>query len=72
MKNYPTKVCSDCGIEANRLTCLKKYGAEPKQKAFTVSTFHKAICDVCGKEKMVTEPRDFFYPDFDLLIIKEE
>jgi hypothetical protein len=60
-------VCTDCGIEANRLTCLKKYGKEPLQKAFSVSTFHKGICDNCKEEKMITETRDFFYPDFSLL-----
>ena len=60
-------VCSDCGIEANRLTCLKRYREEPQKKCFDVSTFHKNTCDVCGEEKNVTEPRDFFYPDFSLL-----
>ena len=60
-------VCSDCGIEANRLTCLKRHGAEPKKKAFSVSTFHKGKCDWCNKEKMITEVRDFFYPEFGLM-----
>ncbi len=62
-----TKVCSDCGIEANRLTCLKKYGSEPKKKCFDISTFHTDECDVCGEVKSVTEPRDYFHPDFSLL-----
>lgn len=31
MKDYPNNVCIDCGVEANRLTCLKKYGQEPKK-----------------------------------------
>jgi len=61
------KVCSDCGIEANRLTCLKKHGAEPLKKKYDVSTFHTAICDFCHREKWVTEVRDFFYPDFSLM-----
>lgn len=60
-------VCSDCGIEANRQTCLKKYGAEPLKKCFDVSTFHKGICDFCKKEKDITQTRDFFYPDFNLI-----
>jgi hypothetical protein len=60
-------VCSDCGIEANRLTCLKRYGKEPDKKAFSVSTFHKGVCDCCKKEKDITETRDFFFPDFSLL-----
>lgn len=59
-------VCSDCGIEANRLTCLKKYGREPLKAAFDISTFHKGVCDFCKKEKSITEARDFFYPDFSL------
>lgn len=64
MKPYPSWVCRDCGIEANRQTCLKKYGAEPKKPCFEVSTYHEEACDVCGDVKMVTEARDFFYPKF--------
>ncbi len=62
--------CKGCGLEANRLTCLKKYGSEPKKPKFNLSTYHKGKCDVCGKEKLITEARDFFYPDFSLLKIK--
>lgn len=65
--DYPYLVCDDCGLEANRLTCLKKYGAEPLKPKFTISTYHLGICEVCGKEKGVTESRDFFHPDFSLL-----
>jgi hypothetical protein len=61
------QACNDCGIEANRLTCLRKYGAEPKQKKFSVSTYHEGKCGACGEVKMVTESRDFFHPDFSLL-----
>lgn len=60
-------VCSNCGIKANRLTCLKKYKAHPKQEAFTVSTYHNGKCDMCKKKTSVTEARDFFYPDFSLI-----
>lgn len=67
MKKEVYEVCSPCGITANYLTCLKKYGRPPKQKAFMVSTFHKGVCEVCGEETHVTEARDFFYPDFDLI-----
>ena len=67
MTKYPDNVCDDCGLEANRLTCLEKYGAEPLKKKFDISTYHTGICDVCGKEKSVTESRDFFYPNFNLL-----
>jgi len=68
MKNKKIfNVCDECGLEANRLTCLKKYGREPLKPKFTISTYHLGICDICGKETAVTEPRDFFYPDFSLL-----
>lgn len=60
-------VCDDCGLEANRLTCLKRYGAEPLKKKFDISTYHQGKCDFCGKIKPITEVRDFFYPEFDLL-----
>jgi hypothetical protein len=60
-------VCYECGISANVLTCLKKYGNRPLQLAFTVSTYHVGECACCGEEKDVTEQRDFFYPDFSLL-----
>ena len=60
-------VCYECGVSANVLTCLKKYGKRPNQLSFSVSTYHKGKCDVCGEEKNVTEQRDFFYPDFELL-----
>ena len=55
--NYPTWVCEECGLEASR-----NMGNVPP--AFQVSTYHTGICGVCGKQKDVTEPRDFFYPDF--------
>jgi hypothetical protein len=52
LKEYPTWVCSDCGKKASK-------------KQFLVSTWHKGICGVCGEEKIVTEPRDFYYPKFE-------
>lgn len=60
-------VCSPCGISANVLTCLKKYGRPPKKLAYSMSTFHSGVCVCCQEAKPVTEQRDFFYPDFDLL-----
>jgi len=60
-------VCDECGREANRLTCLKRYGKEPDQAKFLVSTFHKGKCDFCGKETDITQVRDYFYPDFGLI-----
>ncbi len=59
--------CDDCGIEANRLTCLKKYGHEPLKKKFDCSTYHLGQCDKCKQEKWITEVRDFYHPDFDLI-----
>lgn len=63
-------VCSACGITANYLTCLKKFGKPPLKPAFEVSTFHENTCDVCGHKRAVTESRDFFYPDFQLIFKK--
>ena len=51
MKKYPKWICSLCG---------KKYS----KKQFQISTWHKGVCDVCGETADVTEPRDFYYPDF--------
>jgi len=61
-------ICAPCGISANVLTCLKKYGKRPNKLCFTVSTYTKGkTCDVCGNIDDCTEQRDFFYPDFSLL-----
>ena len=62
-----SNVCRECGITANALTCLKKYGRLSKQLAYTLSTYHKGECDYCKEEKEITEVRDFFYPDFGLI-----
>lgn len=70
MKKEINEVCSACGITANYLTCLKKYGRPPLKKAFDISTFHEGKCQVCGKNTLVTEPRDYFYPDFSLIFKK--
>jgi hypothetical protein len=65
-------VCNDCGIEANRRTCLKKYGAEPLKRKYSLSTYHNGVCDWCKKEKQITEVRDFFYPDFSLMEVQRD
>ncbi len=67
MKKEIKKVCRECGISANVLTCLKKIGKRPNALSFTMSTYHESTCDFCGERKSVTEARDFFYPDFRLL-----
>ena len=61
------EVCAECGISANVLTCLEKYGNPPKRLCFSLSTCHKGKCTYCKKVKSVTEVRDFFYPNFELL-----
>ena len=53
-ENYPRWVCRECGVKASRNV----------NNILQVSTYHTGICGVCGKEKDVTEPRDFLYPDF--------
>ena len=63
----PHWVCMACGITANYLTCLRRFGSPPLQPAFTVSTYHNRECQFCRKETMCTEARDFFYPDFSLI-----
>lgn len=67
-KNYPGWVCYKCGIRANDLTCIKKYGKPADKKCFDCSTgLLNAPCDICGEVGMVIPSRDFFYPDFELL-----
>jgi len=65
-------VCDECGIEANRQTCLKKYGKEPKKSKFDFSTYHQGVCDWCRQERAVTQAREFFNPDFSLMETKKE
>ncbi len=60
-------VCHPCGITANYLTCLKKFGEPPLHACFEISTYHLGTCGVCGRQESVTQDRDFFYPDFELL-----
>lgn len=62
-KDYPSSMCSSCGLTMNNLTCLAKYKDFPKKPCFTMSTYSKGECGVCGKWTAVTEARDFFYPN---------
>lgn len=64
---YIMNICHPCGITANYLTCLKKYGEAPIRPAFAFSTYHNGQCGVCKRETRVTEDRDFFYPDVSLI-----
>lgn len=65
-------VCRNCGISANVLTSLKLHKKRPDKLSFDVSTWHKGTCDYCLEEDMVTEVRDFFHPNFDLLAKAEK
>ena len=73
LKTTIHKVCRECWIEASELTWKKKFPneKEPERYCFSVSTFRKNTCDFCGEIKSVTETRDFFYPDFNLLKKKQ-
>lgn len=46
MTNYPDFICLECGTA---------YGRRPSGLA----TWHRDICDICGKYAPLTEPRDF-------------
>ena len=52
LKPYPSWVCYDCAMGAGG----RDDGSD--------CTFHQGQCDVCGRERMVTEPRDYGYPSF--------
>jgi hypothetical protein len=43
---YPDWICLPCG---------KAYG----RREVGLATWHPDVCDVCGQETQVTEPRDF-------------
>ena len=62
--------CHECGVSANVLTCLKKFKQPPYKLHHDISTFYCGVCDCCKVDKAVTEVRDYFYPDFSLLIKK--
>lgn len=64
LKSPLRNVCHQCGLAANTLTCLKRYGHLPTKPCFDVSTIHKGKCNFCNRITMVTETRDYFYPDF--------
>ena len=43
---YPVWICVPCG---------NKHG----NRSAGIATFHYGVCGICGKEAIVTEPRDF-------------
>lgn len=58
-KPYPAWVCQECGEKAS------------KKGQRSLSCWHEGKCDVCGQKKGVTQPRDFYYPEFKQLNNKE-
>lgn len=48
-------ICQDCG------TKLLKQSQNKDKRQRPFSTWYYGFCDVCGKEKTVTENRDFGY-----------
>lgn len=61
-------ICRQCGLAANYLTCMAKYGEPPAKPAYDVSTCNQGKCDVCLREDVaVISERDYFYPDFRLI-----
>lgn len=43
---YPDWICSSCGAKYGRRRCGE-------------ATWHVGVCDICGIEANVTEPRDY-------------
>lgn len=50
---YPSWICTECAYRHG--------GTMPEGH---LATWHIGTCGVCGKEKEVTQPRDFRYPKF--------
>lgn len=50
MTDYPAFICYDCGMSL---------GQPERVRQGHTSTFTVGTCDICGKEDMVTEPRDY-------------
>lgn len=60
-KPYPSWVCHECAVEALK----KDYEKYRKwMKVTRIACYHEGLCEVCGKAKTVTEPRDYLYPEF--------
>lgn len=54
LKPYPIWVCRNCA-----------YKASAYSPASRTPTFHEGKCNVCGRIRGVTEPRDYGYPKFE-------
>jgi len=49
-KDYPSWICKEC-VTSQGCTNMK-----------SLSTYHEGICGWCKEKKVVTEPRDYYYP----------
>lgn len=58
--DYPTWVCLDCGLKLGKGRATK-----------SCTTWHMAVCNVCGKKTAVTEPRDFGHLRSDWRVLRE-
>lgn len=50
-ENYPAWICTQCAED--------NHGKWPD---LHLGTWHMDICDVCNKERAVTQPKDWGYP----------
>lgn len=66
-QEIPQGVCHRCGVTANVLTCLKKYGQSPNQLSVVAGTSWRGRCRICGREDSVGSERDYYHPDFSLI-----
>ena len=51
--DYPSWICGECA----------RLAGHRRMHIGIVATFHIGLCDVCMKQEVVTEPRDYGYPD---------
>lgn len=72
LKTTIKQVCLDCGIKARRLTQLKRYGEETKLSGAAITCRANQKCDFCGEITDTTSPRNYGYPDFNLLKEKND
>lgn len=48
--------------ELNKINWVcQECGSKHSKKQYQVSTWHIGICDICKKEKPITQLRDFYY-----------
>jgi len=57
LRPYPIWCCIECATDQ-----LEKEG---RTFSRLICTFHQGICGVCFEERVITEPRDFGYPQWE-------